>query len=179
MLIDKIKELDDKLYEAFGELHENKSFLLGHENDVAECLIELYKLDYAIIRGTLFEEDYLKNMYERQKKIMTPKTWWGFFRKKRNAAEYYIEEEANLRADKFFENKEKVLQELEKIIKAADEEKDPVKAFEEPTNGAVPREQDKPKEVPKAKDSPAQGKDKPKQSGTPNATTSIPLIAEK
>lgn len=155
MLIDKIKELDENLYKAFGELHENKSHLLGHENDVAECLIELYKLDYAIIRGKLFEEDYLKNMYERQKKIMTPKTWWGFFRKKRNDAEYYIEEEANLRAEKFFERKEKALQELEKIIKAADEEKDPAKAFEEPANGAAPCERDKPEEEPMTKDSPA------------------------
>lgn len=145
MLIDKIKELNDSLYKAFGELAEN----IGHINSeehragIAKNIYDLYELDYKLIRGSLYETDQQVAELERRKEIMTPRffrKWWNIFRKRPNRAEEVLSAEAYLNAMQYFGKKQEMLDKLAKAIAEADEAPTG-EALEEPKDTAEQEEE--------------------------------------
>lgn len=91
MLIDKIEELNSKLYRAFGDLKEHAGHLGDKKTEVVgNYLMELYERDFELIRGTLTETDVeignLKNA--RTKALMGVK-----------AEEKKLEQEEQIQAD--------------------------------------------------------------------------------
>lgn len=145
MLIDKIKELNDSLYKAFGELAEN----IGHINDekhragIAQHIYDLYELDYKLIRGSLYEIDYQVKEIERREEIMTPRffrKWWNIFRKRPNRAEEVLSTEAYLNAMQYFDKKQEMLDKLAEAIGEADEAPTG-EAIEEPKDTAEQEEE--------------------------------------
>lgn len=137
MLIDEITELNETLYKAFGKLKENSDNIndAAHKKSVAEKIMELYELDYKLIKGKFAAEEKRaaeleieitarKYEFERRKKELTPKVrrpWYFLFLIPfRNRAEKLISHEADVNADKFLNSKQRAVEELEKILESAD-----------------------------------------------------------
>ena len=148
MLIDEIRELNDTLYKAFGKLKENSDNIndAAHKKSVAEKIMELYELDYKLIKSKFKAEENRaaeldiegtarKCELERRKKELTPKVrrpWYFLFLIPfRHRAEKLISREADVNADKFLNAKQRAVEELEKILESADNA-DISEAFDEP-----------------------------------------------
>lgn len=139
MLIDRIKELNDKFYEACGELHENKSHIEEpHRKAVAQNIYKMYELDYKLIQLQLSDIDFELEKLERKKEKLKPRTrrlWYTFFIKKvRNKAEELVEQTAEDESSEFLKIKENALKALEKALEDADKA-DLAEAFDEPKQG--------------------------------------------
>lgn len=137
MLIDRIKELNDSLYRALGEFAENASHIKEEANlkVVENNIFELYKMDYALIRGSLAGIDNqvlelgLKKYktdceYEIQKAIVTelsaekksilvpadlPKRWWQR-RARPNTAKILAERELDIDVSEYYDGREKEIE---------------------------------------------------------------------
>lgn len=137
MLIDRIKELNDSLYRALGELAENRSHVNeeAHLTEIENNIFELYKMDYALIRGSLAGIDNqvlelgLKKYktdceYEIQKAIVTelsaekksilvpadlPKRWWQR-RARPNTAKILAERELDIDVSEYYDGREKEIE---------------------------------------------------------------------
>lgn len=137
MLIDKLKELNETLYEAFGELKENQNNINKpeHQDGIADKIYELYELDYKLIRGTMEAEDKSAgeleleklardNEFKRRKEELTPikkRRWYAPWLFKTNRAEDLLTRESEANADIKLNEREKAIEQLEKIVAAADD----------------------------------------------------------
>lgn len=148
MLIEEIDELNETLYKAFGKLKENSGNIndAAHQKSVANKIMELYELDYKLIYGKFEAEEKRaaeldikqtarKCELERRKKELTPKIrrpWYFLFLVPfRNRAEKLTGREAYANAEKFLNAKQRAVEELEKMLEAADNA-DTSEAFNEP-----------------------------------------------
>lgn len=139
LLIDRIKELNDKFYEACGELHENKSHIEEpHRKAVAENIFKMYELDYKLIQLKLSDIDFELEKLERKKEKLKPRTrrlWYTLFLKKvRNKAEELVEQTAEDESSEFLKDKANALKALKEALETADKA-DVADVLNEPKQG--------------------------------------------
>jgi hypothetical protein len=126
-MIEQIKSLNDKIYELFGEREENKTLLSDEQYKlIGEALFEGYKRELELIKLKI-EREFERRRYELEhtnyELIPTRKAkhWWTFWRKYPNRSAEHIENEENYKNDIFFLDHNKILKQLEKDLKAAEE----------------------------------------------------------
>lgn len=138
--LDEFKRLNEKFYELFGRLNENKS-LFNNVKAVeffGNKIFEQYKTEYEILK-VRFEEIEKPELYrERVKReILVPRRRFIFFR---NRARKLIDNEIVTEFNKYFNDREKALEKqikalerLSKVLEEADSAEHRTTAFDEPS----------------------------------------------
>lgn len=141
--IEELKKLNEKFYELFGRLHENHQLLNSVKayEFLGAKIFEQYKAEYELLR-IRFESEEKPELYREQVKrnILVPRNRFIFFR---NRARKLIYREVMLQLDKYFREREEVLERqtkalelLEKVLNDADRADRSPTVFDEPSEVA-------------------------------------------
>ena len=137
--LEELGKLNEKFYELYGNLSENRKFLGDNKTYqlFSTNLLEQYKAEYEILK-IRFETIEKPKLYAAQVRHgeLVPRNHFFFFR---NRAKKLIDNEILLELDKYFNEREKALERLISALENEDSAEQETKAFNEPAmSGETP-----------------------------------------